>query len=114
MAATAVLAALFVLPRFDVIKSTRRLSGVLVERMKPGEPYGIYPRLDSTFLYYTGRFAENLDNEEKLRAFVARPGRIWLLAQRDDLAKIDPPLPPLREVARDADPEEGYLLLTRP
>jgi 4-amino-4-deoxy-L-arabinose transferase-like glycosyltransferase len=114
MAATAVLAALFVLPRFDVIKSTRRLSGVLVERMEPGEPYGIYPRLDSTFLYYTGRFAENLDSEEKLRAFVARPGRIWLLAQRDDLAKIDPPLPPLREVARDADPKEGYLLLTRP
>jgi 4-amino-4-deoxy-L-arabinose transferase-like glycosyltransferase len=114
MAATAVAAALFVLPRFDVIKSARPLSRVLLERMRPGEPYGIYPRLDSTFLYYTGRFAENLDSEEKLRAFAARPGRIWLLAQRDDLARLDPPLPLLREVARDADPEEGYLLLTKP
>ncbi|HYO16960.1 MAG TPA: glycosyltransferase family 39 protein [Thermoanaerobaculia bacterium] len=114
MAVTAVVAALFILPRFNVIKSTRTLSGVLVRTMGPGEPYGIYPRLDPTFLYYTGRFAENLDSESKLRAFVARPGRIWLLARRDELAKLAPPLPPMQEVARDADWEQGYLLLTRP
>jgi hypothetical protein len=55
----------------------------------------------------------NLDGEDKLRAFLARPGRVWLLAQKDDLAKLKD-LPPMMEVARDQDPKEGYLLLVRP
>jgi 4-amino-4-deoxy-L-arabinose transferase-like glycosyltransferase len=114
LAATTVILVLFLVPRFDVVKSARRLSGILAARIGPGETYGIYPRLDSTFLFYTQRFAENLDSEEKLRAYAARPGRIWLLIQRDDLARLDPPLPPMREVARDPDEKEGYLLLTRP
>lgn len=114
LAATAVILVLFLVPRFDVVKSARRLSGILTARMAPGETYGIHPRLDSTFLFYTQRFAENLNSEEKLRAFVNRPGRVWLLIQRDDLARVDPPLPPMREVARDADEKEGYLLLTKP
>lgn len=114
LAATAVILVLFLVPRFDVVKSGRRLSGILVARIGPGETYGIHPRLDSTFLFYTERFAENLDSEEKLRAYAARPGRIWLLIQRDDLARLDPPLPPMQEIARDPDEKEGYLLLTRP
>jgi 4-amino-4-deoxy-L-arabinose transferase-like glycosyltransferase len=104
---------LYALPRFDVFKSARGLSRVLVARMAPGEPYGIYPRLDSTFLFYTRRFCVNLDSEAKLRAFLSRPGRVWLLAQRDDLARLQD-LPPMIEVARDQDPKEGYLLLLRP
>ena len=81
--------------------------------MAPGETYGIYPRLDSTFLFYTRRFCTDLDSEAKLRAFLARPGRVWLLAQRDDLARLKN-LPAMTEVARDQDPREGYLLLLRP
>ena len=42
-----------------------------------------------------------------------RPGRKWLLIERDDLAKLERPLP-LVEVARDGDPFDGYLLLTDP
>ncbi len=105
-------AAFVVLPRFDAVKSARPMSRVLLQHMKPGESYGIYPRLDSTFLIYTGRFAVELDSQEKLRAFATRPERVWILAQRDDLAKLDPPLA-LREVARDPDLESGYLLLTQ-
>jgi 4-amino-4-deoxy-L-arabinose transferase-like glycosyltransferase len=112
MATLALTAAFVVFPRFDAVKSARPLSQELLHQMKPGEPYGIYPRLDSTFLIYTGRFAEELDSEEKLRAFAARPDRVWIFAQRDDLKKLDPPLD-LREVARDPDPKEGYLLLTQ-
>jgi 4-amino-4-deoxy-L-arabinose transferase-like glycosyltransferase len=103
---------LFAVPRFDVFKSARGLSRELVARMAPGETYGIYPRLDNTFLFYTRRFCEDLDGEAKLRAFLARPGRVWLLAQRDDLTRLKD-LPPLIEVARDQDPEEGYVLLVR-
>ena len=113
MALTALGVSLYALPRFDVFKSARGLSRVLVARMAPGETYGIYPRLDSTFLFYTRRFCVDLDSEAKLRAFLARPGRVWLLAQKDDLAKVKN-LPPMVEIARDADPRQGYLLLTRP
>jgi 4-amino-4-deoxy-L-arabinose transferase-like glycosyltransferase len=113
MALTTLGIALYALPRFDVFKSARGLSRELVARMAPGDVYGIYPRIDSTFLFYTHRFCVDLDSEARLRAFLARPGRVWLLAQRDDLARLKD-LPPLIEVARDQDPKEGYLLLRRP
>jgi 4-amino-4-deoxy-L-arabinose transferase-like glycosyltransferase len=102
------------LPRFDLVKSARPMAKVLLSRMAPGEPYGIYPRLDSTFLFYTEKFAVPLEGEDQLRAFAARPGRIWLLVQRDDLAKLKGGPLPLTEVARDPDPQNGYVLLTRP
>jgi 4-amino-4-deoxy-L-arabinose transferase-like glycosyltransferase len=111
MGAVAVTAVLFVLPRFDAVKSARQLSATLLAEAAPNEPYGIYPRLDATFLFYSERFSTPLENEQALRAFVARDERVWLLAQRDDLAKLAD-LPPLHEVARDADIREGYLLLT--
>lgn len=114
LAVTAVAAALFLLPRFDAVKSARGLSQVLVARMGPDEPYGIYPRLDSTFLFYTRRFAVELDSEEKIRELLRRPGRVWLLIPRDEIGRLRQPLPPLEEVARDPDPKEGYILFTRP
>jgi 4-amino-4-deoxy-L-arabinose transferase-like glycosyltransferase len=106
--------AFVLLPRFDAVKSARELSVELDARMQPGDLVGIYPRLDSTFLFYSGHYAVDLDGGEgPLRELVARPGRIWVLAQRDDWAKIAAP-PPLVEVARDRDPREGYLLLAKP
>lgn len=104
---------LLALPRFDAVKSARGLSKILVERMEPGEPYAIYPRLDPPFLFYTRRFAEDPWGEQELREFVERPGRKWLLIERDDLAELDEPLP-LEEVARDRDRRDGYLLMTDP
>ncbi|MEA2564220.1 MAG: hypothetical protein QOH06_5724 [Acidobacteriota bacterium] len=107
------LAALFLIPKFDVVKSARGMSKELLARMRPGETYGIYPRLDSTFLFYTGRFAVDLDSEQKLLEYARRPGRVWVLAQRDDLAKLKEPLP-LEPVAADEDIQEGYVLLGKP
>jgi 4-amino-4-deoxy-L-arabinose transferase-like glycosyltransferase len=101
------------LPRFDVVKSARPLSKVLLERMAPDEPYTIYPRLDPAFLFYTRRFSEPVWGEEELRAFAGRPGRQWLLIERQDLAELDRPLP-LVEVARDRDRRDGYVLMTDP
>ena len=100
-------------PRFDALKSARPLSEMLVERMAPGEPYAIYPHLDAPFLFYTERFAVPLDGEAELQEFTRRPGRKWLLIERDDLARLERPLP-LVEVARDRDPRDGYLLMTDP
>lgn len=113
MAALAVVAAMSLIPRFDVIKSTRWMARELLARLGPGETYGIYPRLDSTLVFYSGRFAVELNSEAKLREYAARPGRVWILAQRDDLAKIGEPLP-LAPVVQDPDVWEGYILLGRP
>lgn len=113
MAALGLLATLFLIPKFDVIKSTRWISRELLARMRPGETYGIYPRLDSTVLFYTGRFAVELNSERKLLEYASRPGRVWVLAQRDDLAKLDEPLP-LKPVIADPDIWQGYVLLGKP
>jgi 4-amino-4-deoxy-L-arabinose transferase-like glycosyltransferase len=115
MGVVILIAAFVLLPRFDTVKSARGLSRVLLANAAPDEPYGIYPRLDSTFLFYTHRFTVDMgDDEAALHEYLARPGRLWLLIQRDEIKKLKQPLPPLREVARDQDPKEGYLLLTRP
>lgn len=108
-----VLASIFVLPRFDVVKSAKPLAAKLLEVASPDEPYAIWPRLDATFLFHTRRYAVELEDEAELRAWVAREERPWLLVQKDDLAKLDPPLP-LVEVARDAELRKGYVLLGPP
>jgi hypothetical protein len=113
MGAAGVAATLWVLPRFDAVKSARPLAGRLVELAAPDEPYAIWPRFDAPFVFYSRRSAVEIQGEEELRAFVARPGKVWLLAEKDDLAKLDPPLP-LVEVARDEERTDGYVLLTRP
>jgi len=112
MALLGLIAVTSLLPAFDAFKSARGLSGELLARALASEPYAIWPRLDATFLFYTGRFAEPVADEAALRSFAARPDRVWLLAQRDDLARLEPPLP-LVEVARDADPRQGYILMTQ-
>lgn len=110
MAVLILIAAYTVIPSFDTVKSARHLSNRLLALSAPGEPYAIYPRIDSTFLFYTERFAEVPAGEAELQAFARRPGRVWLIAQRDDLAKLAQPLP-LVEYARDPDEKEGYVLL---
>lgn len=112
MSAVALAAALFLLPRFDTVKSAREMSGTLLARLQPGETYGIFPRLDSAFLFYTRRFAVPLDDEKALREYASRPGRVWILARRDNLKHVHPPLP-LVVVAEDRDRLGGYLLLTK-
>ena len=102
-----------VIPSFDTVKSARGLSNRLLALAAPNEPYAIYPRIDSTFLFYTERFAELPVDEPELQAFARRPGKVWVLAQRDALAKLAQPLP-LVEYARDPDEKAGYILLGKP
>jgi 4-amino-4-deoxy-L-arabinose transferase-like glycosyltransferase len=104
--ATAVL-----LPRGDTVKSARALAETFAEVARPEEPYAIYPLPDAAFLFYSRRFSTPVHGEEQLRDFAARHERVWLLIERDELAALDPPIG-LVEVARDADWEEGHVLLT--
>ncbi len=110
MGALILAAAFTVIPAFDAVKSARGLSNRLLELAAPDESYAIYPRIDSTFLFYTERFAEFPADEAELQAYARRPGKLWLLAQRDALAKLQHPLP-LVEYARDPDEKAGYVLL---
>ncbi len=111
MAALTLAAVLTVLPQFDAFKSARGLSQVLLQKMAPGERYAIFPRLDSTFLFYTQRFCTEIGDRAELAEFTDVAERVWVVARRDAYAKLAPP-PNLTEVARDADPVDGYLLLT--
>jgi 4-amino-4-deoxy-L-arabinose transferase-like glycosyltransferase len=104
---------LHVRPPFDALKSAQPMALRLSMLAAPDEPYGIFPRVDAAFVFYTGRFAVELRTEEGVREFAARPGRVWLLVGRRELERFDPPLP-LVEVARDLDPIEGHILLTKP
>lgn len=110
LAAVMVAAFVFVVPQGDRIKSARPLSEKLLGVLAPGDSYAFYPGLDPRFVFYTGRRAEVLESEDELREYLRRGERAWLLIERDDLAGLDA-LPPLIEVARDADPADGYLLL---
>jgi hypothetical protein len=110
MAALILIASYTVIPAFDTVKSARGLSKRLLALAAPNEPYAIYPRIDSTFLFYTERFAELPVTDPELQAFARRPGKVWLLAQRDALAGLAQPLP-LVEYARDPDEKAGYILL---
>lgn len=102
---------LYLFPRLDAFKSARGLSQELVERLEPGERYGIFQRFDAGFIFYTGRFQDELDTPEKLRAYARRPERVWVLVERDAWRDLDD-RPRLWEVARDADAADGYLLMT--
>lgn len=112
MSIASLLTAVVILPRFDLLKSARPMAEALLQRSSPAEPYAIYPRLDPSFLIYTRRFCELPAGEKELRAWIARPGRRWLLIKKPELRNLNPPLP-LEELQRDQDPEEGYVLLTR-
>ncbi len=104
--------ALVIVPRLDVVKSVRPLATILKEQMAHDEAYAIYPYFDPQVVYYSERFALGAWPEERLRELVARPDRIWLMIERDDLARLDPPLE-LTEIARGADLEDGYVLLRK-
>jgi 4-amino-4-deoxy-L-arabinose transferase-like glycosyltransferase len=105
--------ALYALPRFDVVKSARALSRELVARLGPDGAYGIYPHLDASFLFYTGRPAVPLDSAAARAEFFARAQPILVLAQRDDWGRLAD-RPDLVTLAADRDERNGYLLLARP
>lgn len=115
MAVLGLTLALHLLPAFDVFKSARPLSQRLLAESAPGEPWAVLPRFDPAFLYYIGRPGVPVGDEAALRAFLERPGRLWLLAERDDVERLalDPAALGLEEVARDDDPVEGYVLYRR-
>lgn len=108
--AACLVAVLFLLPRFEPLKSARALSDKLVELSAPDAPYAIYPRLDSRFVFHTRRFAETPSSEEELQAFARRGPQAWLLITRQALAALTKPLP-MSEVARDERRADGFVLL---
>ena len=107
----AALGSVLILPRFDAVKSARPMAARLVEHAAPGEPYAMWPRLDAPIVVYSRRYAVELATLDELYAFARRPGTVWLLIQKDDLARLEQPLP-LVEVARDDVRDDGYALLT--
>jgi 4-amino-4-deoxy-L-arabinose transferase-like glycosyltransferase len=113
MGAAAIAGALFVLPRFDAVKSARPVAEKLLELALPSEPYALWPHLDPPVVFYARRFAVELADQTALYAFARSPRKVWLLVERDDLERLPRPLG-LVEVARDQRRADGYVFLTSP
>jgi hypothetical protein len=107
------IAAFRLLPAMDVFKSARPIAAAFVDRTDEGMPFAVYPRLDNTVLFYTGRHAVPVGTPEALREYLAEPGQAWVFVERDELtAKIPFAELPLALVAREPPVERhGYLLL---
>lgn len=103
---------LAVLPQVDPFKSPRRLTERLSVERLPDEPFAVFPRKDASVIFYAGQPVLDVHPEE-LDAFLTSAPRVWLLAERNALGREEPARE-LVEVDRDADVEDGYLLLTNP
>lgn len=96
------------LPVLGPMKSVRPMA----ERYRAlagDEPYAIYPHVEPSLYFYTQRFAQILRTEAELRSYLARPERVWLFVEKDDLARLKTPVPAI-EIAQGADPDNGYVL----
>ena len=98
------------LPRFDPVKSFRPIAERFVALSAPDEPYAIFGKVEAPVVFYTRRFAEILEDEPALRAWLDKPGRKWLFIERRLLEKLAAPLP-LSEAAGSADRAKSYRLL---
>ena len=112
MAAAILVAAFVLLPAMDVFKSPRPLAATFVEQTGAETPFAVYPRLDNTVLFYTGRRAVPIASPQALRDYVAAPGQAWVFVERDALREIPAGELPLAVVGREPPVErDGYLLL---
>ena len=103
-------ATFFLLPRFDAIKSARPLAADLSSRMGAAETYGMYPRIEPSFLFYTKRTARELRTLDELGEFLRQPGPGWVIAEREHLGKISGRFR-LKVLAEDSNLVGGYVLL---
>lgn len=113
MAIAVLIAAFRLLPAMDVFKSARPIAAAFVGRTAGDMPFAVYPRLDNTVLFYTGRHAVPIGTPEALREYLAAPGQAWVFVERDELAAEIPLAElPLALVAREPPVERhGYVLL---
>ena len=111
MGGSAVVAFLWLLPQIDQVKSARQLAEAFHRLAGPEADYVIYPRIDPAVLFYVGRPAIIVDGESELHRFIEQAGESWVMIERDDLAELSKPTD-LREVFRDEDLLQGYILLT--
>jgi hypothetical protein len=112
MAVAVLIAGFRLLPAMDVFKSSRPLAAAFVGHTADDMAFAVYPRLDNTVLFYTGRHAVPIGTLEALREYLAEPGQAWVFIERDELAGLPARELPLALVAREPPVEHhGYLLL---
>jgi hypothetical protein len=106
-----------VLPELDAIKSHRPFCARIVAEVDPRDPLHGYRlwRWRASYSFYSGRAIRSLGSPEELRAYWARPERVFLIVERGMLeevrATIDPG-PPLAE--RAVGHNHAYLFASRP
>jgi hypothetical protein len=107
--------ALFValLPRLDPELSLRALAATISREMPAGTVLASYHEMEGGLLFYGSGYAQELQNEAELRAFLARHPAVWLVIDPDDLGGLEGPLD-LRVVARQGERDDGVKILASP
>lgn len=98
---------LFVFPHFDSVKSPRQVAETLNELIPEGDEFATLGHCPIC-IYYTGRYARELANQDELRAYVATRDRVWIMVRKKDAAELDGV--PVRILAGDGWPR-SYVLL---
>lgn len=107
IACTALIAFLILPQTIEPLKSARGLGAILEEKLDPRERFWIYPEMDEQFLFYSQRRSHVLTTDE-LADLADRSDPRWILAEKEFVADFDHLA--LEEVARDADPLNGFIL----
>jgi hypothetical protein len=112
MAALFSFGALWVMPRFDPLKSGRLLGERAAEVAGDDGVIAIFPKVEAGMLFYANRNFQVLCSEAALRDFATADANHWLLAEIGMLERVQPPLL-LEEVARGVDPKDALGLFRR-
>jgi 4-amino-4-deoxy-L-arabinose transferase-like glycosyltransferase len=103
------------MPWVNRYQNVRAFSEQVEAHLDPGTAFGTTEEKREAWVFYTGRFAEELDSRDSLLDFISRPGPRCLLIEDEKLRDIRSALPPdVAEVLRGKVSGQDFYLLTRP
>ena len=114
MAAAGLLVVGAVQPWIDRYENLSGFAAQVKAVLRPEVPFGTTEQKREAWVFYTGRAAEELDTDESVVAYLARPGPRDLLIEEAKLAPLRDRLPrDLVEVVRGRVTGQSYFLLRR-
>lgn len=103
------------MPWVNRYQNVRAFSEQVEAHLDPGTSFGATEEKREAWVFYTGRFAEELDSRDSLLDFISRPGPRCVLLEEEKLRDIRSALPSdVAEVLRGKVSGQDFYLLSRP
>ncbi|MEJ2283408.1 MAG: hypothetical protein P8X85_07430, partial [Desulfobacterales bacterium] len=83
------LALIFIVPVLGPLVSCKELALKLDRLMKPDESIKFYRKARASFLFYTDRTAEVLENPQQLKNYMGRNEKVYCVFKYDDWEDIE-------------------------